>query len=84
MDWGRVNRRVPLPCCHGRRGLGPSLSLRSPFDGVPAKRSADGRAAEPLHEWEDGRQRATAVSRVRKRALRRLQERTESMLKMFG
>ena len=47
---GRLNRRVPLPRCHGRRGPGPSLPVRSPYDGGPAKRSADGRAAEPLHD----------------------------------
>ena len=49
-DWGRLNRRLPLRRCHERRGPGPPLPLRSPFDGEPAKRSADGRAAEPVHD----------------------------------
>ena len=39
-----------FPRCHGRRGPGPSLPSRSPFDSEPAKRSADGRAAEPNHD----------------------------------
>ena len=42
----------------------PSLPLRIPFDGEPAKRSADGRTAEPLHDvsLSSGRTDASELS----------------------